>query len=439
LSNTKKEDALTYHSRGRKGKITVNASKPCRTEEDLSLAYTPGVAYPVREIVDDAHDAYQYTDKGNLVGIISNGTAVLGLGDLGPLASKPVMEGKGVLFKRFADIDAFDIEVDATDPGEIIHLCRLIEPTFGGINLEDIKAPECFFIEDELKKTLRIPVFHDDQHGTAVITAAALINALEIVGKGIGDVNIVINGAGAAGIACAKFLFFIGVSRRQIVVCDSRGVLYKGRSAGMNTYKEQFAVDTPGRSVADVMVGADVFIGNSVAGAVTPEMLQTMAPRPIVFAMANPDPEIDYETATRTRTDAVVATGRSDCPNQVNNVLGFPFIFRGAFDTEATTINNEMMRAASMALARLARKDVPPEVRRAYGGKRFSFGRDYIIPKPFDPRVLPDVATAVAQAAIDTGVAVKKVDIDDYRTRMEKLSIRINRLAGDFVFERHFS
>ncbi len=432
----KKEDALAYHSRGKRGKITVNASKPCRTQDDLSLAYTPGVAYPVREIADDAHDAYTYTDKGNLVGIISNGTAVLGMGHLGPLASKPVMEGKGVLFKRFADIDAFDIEVDTTDPDEVINFCRLIEPTFGGINLEDIKAPECFFIEDELKKALRIPVFHDDQRGTAVITAAALINALEISGKTIGGVSIVINGAGAAGIACAKFLLYTGVSRQQIVMCDSHGVLYRGRSVGMNPYKEQLVADTEKRTLADVMAGADVFIGNSVAGAVTPEILGTMAPRPIVFAMANPDPEIDYVTATRARPDAVVATGRSDRPNQVNNVLGFPFIFRGALDTEATAINNEMMYAASMALARLAKKDVPPEVCRAYGRKRFSFGSDYIIPKPFDPRVLPDVATAVARAAMDTGVAGRKVDIDGYRTRMETLSIRINGLNDDFVFER---
>jgi len=312
----------------------------------------------------------------------------------------------------------------------------LIEPTFGGINLEDIRAPECFFIEDELKKTLCIPVFHDDQHGTAVITAAALVNALEIAGKTISDVSIVINGAGAAGIACAKFLVFVGVSKQQIVVCDSHGVLYRGRSAGMNPYKEQFVADTDKRTLADVMVSADVFIGNSVAGAVTPEILGTMAPRPVVFAMANPDPEIDYVTATRTRPDAIVATGRSDCPNQVNNVLGFPFIFRGALDTEATTINNEMMRAASIALAALAKKAVPLEVRRAYGDKRFSYGSDYIIPKPFDPRVLPDVATAVARAAMDTGVAGKALDIDEYRTRMEQLSMRISGLNEHFVFER---
>ncbi len=431
-----REDALRYHAKAPKGKVSVNPTKPCRTEEDLCLAYSPGVAYPVQEITSDAHNVYRYTDKGNLVGIISNGTAILGMGHLGPLASKPVMEGKGVLFKRFADIVAFDIEVDTTNPDEVINFCRLIEPTFGGINLEDIRAPECFFIEDELKKTLCIPVFHDDQHGTAVITAAALVNALEIAGKTISDVSIVINGAGAAGIACAKFLVFVGVSKQQIVVCDSHGVLYRGRSAGMNPYKEQFVADTDKRTLADVMVSADVFIGNSVAGAVTPEILGTMAPRPVVFAMANPDPEIDYVTATRTRPDAIVATGRSDCPNQVNNVLGFPFIFRGALDTEATTINNEMMRAASIALAALAKKAVPLEVRRAYGDKRFSYGSDYIIPKPFDPRVLPDVATAVARAAMDTGVAGKALDIDEYRTRMEQLSMRISGLNEHFVFER---
>jgi len=363
---------------------------------------------------------YKYTSKGNLVAVVSNGTAVLGLGNIGAAAGKPVMEGKGVLFKRFADIDVFDIELNTTDPKEVIRVCQLLEPTFGGINLEDIKAPECFEIEEELKRTMRIPVFHDDQHGTAIISGAALLNALEIAGKKISEVRVVINGAGASGIACAEHYVRLGMRRENIIMCDTNGVIYKGRTKGMNPYKERFAQETDKRTLAEAMVGADVFFGLSAANCVTPEMLRTMARDPIVFALANPDPEIPYDVAVAARKDVIMATGRSDFPNQVNNVLGFPFIFRGALDVRATAINDEMKLAATYALAALAKEDVPDSVRRAYGVENMEFGREYIIPKPFDSRVLIWVASAVAKAAMDSGVAQLKVDLDEYKEQLER-------------------
>jgi malate dehydrogenase (oxaloacetate-decarboxylating)(NADP+) len=415
----RKEDALLYHSAPTPGKLAVVPTKPCRTQRDLSLAYTPGVAVPCKEIERDPALAYQYTGKGNLVAVISNGTAVLGLGNIGALAGKPVMEGKGVLFKRFADIDVFDIELKTEDPKKVVLACQLLEPTFGGINLEDIKAPECFYIEEELKRTMKIPVMHDDQHGTAIISGAALLNALEVVGKNIKDVKVVFSGAGAAGLACAMHWVRLGVKRSNIIMCDINGVIYKGREVGMNPYMEKFAADTPARTLADALVGADIFAGLSVANILTPEMLKTMAPNPIVFAMANPDPEIKYELAVATRPDAIVCTGRSDLPNQVNNVLGFPFIFRGALDVRATAINDEMKMAATRALAALAKEDVPDSVRRAYGVEEMHFGRDYIIPKAFDPRVLVWVASAVAQAAMESGVAQNPVDIEQYKQQLE--------------------
>ncbi len=415
-----KQEALDYHALGRPGKIEVTSSKPCRTQRDLSLAYTPGVAVPCLEIQRNPHDAFKYTSRGNLVAVISNGTAVLGLGDIGALAGKPVMEGKGVLFKRFADVDVFDIEIDSHDPDEVIKVCQLLEPTFGGINLEDIKAPECFYIEETLKKTMKIPVFHDDQHGTAIISGAALLNAVELVGKDIAKIKVVFNGAGASGIACAEHYVRLGVQRGNITLCDTKGVVYKGRTAGMNTYKERFAHDTQRRTLAEAVKDADVLVGCSVKGAFTTAMLKIMAPRPIVFAMANPDPEISYEEAKAARNDIIIATGRSDYPNQVNNVLGFPFIFRGALDVHATAINEEMKLAATRALAALAKEDVPDSVRRAYGVERLSFGPDYIIPKPFDPRVLVWEAAAVARAAMETGVAQEPVDINQYRDQLEK-------------------
>ena len=414
-----KEAALNYHSTGRPGKIEVVSTKPCSTQRDLALAYTPGVAHPCNEIHDHPETVFDYTAKGNLVAVISNGTAVLGLGDIGPEAGKPVMEGKGILFKRFADVDVFDIEVRSKSPAEIIQFCKMIEPTFGGINLEDIKAPECFEIEETLKKELSIPVFHDDQHGTAIISGAGLINALELVGKKIDEVKVVFNGAGAAGIACADFYIKLGVKPENLLLCDSKGVIYKGRTDGMNPYKDKFAVDTKARSLEDAMRGADVFAGLSVKGAVTKEMLKSMGPKPIVFAMANPDPEITYEDAKEARPDVLMATGRSDYPNQVNNVLGFPFIFRGALDVGATSINEEMKMAAALALAELAKQDVPDAVIKAYGDEPISFGPDYIIPKPLDHRVLLWEAPAVAKAAIETGVARKIIDLDDYKEKLE--------------------
>jgi len=414
----RREDALEYHSCPPPGKVAVVATKPCRTGRDLSLAYTPGVAVPCLEIQKNPGDIYKYTAKGNLVAVVSNGTAVLGLGNIGAGAGKPVMEGKGVLFKRFADIDVFDIEVATEDPKEVIRVCQLLEPTFGGINLEDIKAPECFEVEEELKRTLKIPVFHDDQHGTAIISGAALLNALEGVGKKIDEVKVVFNGAGASGIACGEHFVRLGVKRENVILCDTKGVIYKGRTKGMNPYKERFMRETEARTLADAMRGADVFVGLSVADCVTPEMLLSMADNPIVFAMANPDPEITYDLATATRSDVVMATGRSDFPNQVNNVLGFPFIFRGALDVRATAINEEMKLAATRALAALTKEDVPDSVCRAYGVERLEFGREYLIPKPFDPRVLIWEAAAVAQAAMDSGVAQEPVNIEEYKEQL---------------------
>ncbi len=415
-----KQEALDYHQGTRPGKVEVVSSKPCLTQRDLSLAYTPGVAQPCLEIEKNPQDAFKYTAKGNLVAVVTNGTAVLGLGDIGALAGKPVMEGKGVLFKRFADIDVFDIELDTHNPDEIIKACQLLEPTFGGINLEDIKAPECFYIEETLKKTMKIPVFHDDQHGTAIISGAALINALDIVGKRIDQVKIVVNGAGAAGIACAEHYVALGAKRDNVTLCDTKGVVYRGRKEGMNPYKERFARETPLRTLAEAAKDADVLLGLSVKGAFTPEMIRALAPRPVVFAMANPDPEITYDEARAVRDDIIMATGRSDYPNQVNNVLGFPFIFRGALDVHATTINQEMKLAATRALAALAKEDVPDSVCRAYAVERMKFGPDYIIPKPFDPRVLVWEAVAVAKAAMETGVAQNPVDLEQYREQLER-------------------
>jgi len=425
-----KQDALEYHTRGRAGKIEVVSTKPCVTQRDLSLAYTPGVADPCLEIEKNPEDVYKYTAKGNLVAVVSNGTAVLGLGNIGALAGKPVMEGKGVLFKRFADIDVFDIELGTENPDDIILACKLMEPTFGGINLEDIKAPECFYIEETLKREMKIPVFHDDQHGTAVISAAALLNALELVGKDIGKIRIVVSGAGAAGIACTKHYIALGVDPKNVLMTDSKGVLYKGRGDKMNKYKAEFAADTDCRTLADALVDADVFVGVSMKGLVTKEMVKSMAKNPIIFAMANPDPEITYDDARAARKDVIMATGRSDYPNQVNNVLGFPFIFRGALDSFASCINDQMKVAASFALASLAKEDVPDAVARAYGVTSIKFGPEYIIPKPFDPRVLIWEASAVAKAAMETGVARKKLDIEEYRDQLE------SRLGGGRAFMR---
>lgn len=417
-----KERALAYHCMdGVPGKVSVVPSKPCQTADDLGLAYTPGVAKPVLEIADNPEDAYKYTSKGNLVAVISNGTAILGLGDRGALASKPVMEGKGVLFKRFADIDVFDIEVDEKDSDKIIEIVRAISPTFGGINLEDIKGPECFRIEQELIEKCDIPVFHDDQHGTAIIATAGMMNACEIVGKKLQDIKVVVNGAGAAGISCAKMFVAAGVKREHIIMCDSKGVIYKGRVAGMTAEKEEFATELPVRSLEEAMKGADFFMGLSVADCVTPEMLLSMAKDPVVFAMSNPNPEIRYDLAVATRKDLIMATGRSDYPNQINNVLGFPFIFRGALDVRARRISEGMKMAAAKALAGLAKEPVPESVAKAYGGHHFSFGRDYIVPKPFDPRVISWEAVAVAKAACDEGLAAKPItDWDAYRAGLEK-------------------
>jgi malate dehydrogenase (oxaloacetate-decarboxylating)(NADP+) len=417
-----REKALAYHSEGRPGKLKVVPTKPTETQEDLSLAYTPGVAEPCREIARDASTVFRYTGKGNLVGVISNGTAVLGLGNIGALAGKPVMEGKAVLFKRFADIDVFDIEIDSEDVDEIVRTIELIAPTFGGINLEDIRAPECFEIEERLIASLDIPVFHDDQHGTAIISGAALVNALHITGKKIDEVKIVFSGAGASGLGCARFYRDLGVPVENITMCDSHGVIHEGRNAAINRYKAEFAQKTPARTLADAMKGADVFCGLSQAGLVTPAMVRDMARDPIIFAMANPDPEITPEAVAEVRGDAIMATGRSDYPNQVNNVLGFPFIFRGALDVQASRINEPMKVAAAHALAELARrgKVVPQIVRDAYGNENFELGPRYIIPKPFDPRILTYVVPAVAQAAMDSGVARTKVDIVEYGHQLSK-------------------
>ncbi len=417
-----KEEALSYHSEGRKGKIEVIPTKPCYTARELSLAYTPGVAEPCREIEKNDDDVYKYTAKGNLVAVVSNGTAVLGLGDIGPHAGKPVMEGKGVLFKRFADIDVFDIELKTHDAKEVIRAVQLLEPTFGGINLEDIKAPECFEIEEELIKTMNIPVFHDDQHGTAIISCAALINSVEIAGKELSKIRLVVSGAGASAVACCKMYIAAGVKVENISMFDTKGHINKKRN-DLNKYKALFAQDVVYNDLADAMKGADVFVGLSKGNIVSKEMVKSMAKNTIVFAMANPDPEITYEDGIDARKDIIMATGRSDYPNQVNNVLGFPFIFRGALDVRAKQINEEMKMAATRALAQLAKEKVPEVVINAYGGKEFSFGPQYIIPKPFDPRVLWYVAPAVAKAAMDTGVA--KMPIENWNAYKEQLQERL--------------
>ena len=430
------QEALQFHSRGRPGKIEIVASKPMATQRDLSLAYSPGVAIPVLAIAENPATAYDYTIKGNLVAVISNGTAILGLGNLGALASKPVMEGKAVLFKRFADIDSIDLEVDTEDPDQFINAVRYLGPSFGGINLEDIKAPECFIIEQRLRELMDIPVFHDDQHGTAIIAAAGILNAIMLTGRDIKHTRLVCNGAGAAGIACLDLIKAMGFAPENVMLCDTKGVIYQGRTEGMNQWKSAHACVTDRRSLAEAMDGADVFFGLSVKGALTPEMVRSMAPNPIIFAMANPDPEITPEEAHAVRDDCIVATGRSDYPNQVNNVLGFPYIFRGALDVRATTINMEMKVAAANALAMLAREDVPDEVASAYDGARPRFGREYIIPAPFDPRLIRVVPAAVAQAAMETGVARKP--IDDMEAYQASLSARRDPVAGALqrIFER---
>lgn len=430
------EEALQFHQQGKPGKLEINPTKPMATQRDLSLAYSPGVAVPVRKIAEMPETAYDYTAKGNLVAVISNGTAILGLGDLGALASKPVMEGKCVLFKRFADVDSIDLEVDTKDVDEFIGAVRYLGPTFGGINLEDIKAPDCFIIEQRLRELMDIPVFHDDQHGTAIIATAGLINALHLTDRNLKSIKLVCNGAGAAAIACVELVKSLGVPNDNVILADSKGVVYKGRMEGMNQWKSAHAVDTDARSLADAVAGADVFFGLSVAGALTPAMVKSMAPNPIIFAMANPDPEIVPEDVAKVRSDAIMATGRSDYPNQVNNVLGFPYIFRGALDVRARTINEEMKIAAARALAELARADVPDEVAAAYHGSRLTFGRDYLIPVPFDPRLISTIPVAVAKAAMETGVARRHIaDLDEYAAQ---LSARLDPIAGTLqsVFEK---
>src|SRR5580765_6439180 len=424
---TKRQDALDYHSTGRPGKIAVVPTKPLHNQRDLSLAYSPGVAEPCLEIQKNASDAYRYTAKGNLVAVVSNGTAVLGLGNIGAVAGKPVMEGKANLFKQFADLDVFDLEVGSEHADDVIKFCQLLEPTVGGINLEDIRAPDCFYIEETLRKTLKIPVFHDDQHGTAIISGAALLNALEIVGKKIEKIRVVFSGAGAAAISTAEHYVRQGVPRANILLTDRLGVVYEGRPGELDPYKAKFANKTKARTIAEALVGADVFVGLSVAGAVTGEMVAKMAKKPIVFALANPEPEILPEQVRAVRSDAVIATGRSDFPNQVNNVLGFPFIFRGALDARATQVNEEMKMAATRALAALAKEDVPESVSRLYGLRSVKFGPDYLIPFPFDPRVLLWVAPAVAWAAVASGAANDFVELDAYRERLEA---RLGRARG---------
>jgi malate dehydrogenase (oxaloacetate-decarboxylating)(NADP+) len=413
------EEALAFHAGDKPGKLEIRATKPMATQRDLSLAYSPGVAVPVLAIAAKPDLAYDYTTRGNRVAVISNGTAILGLGNLGALASKPVMEGKAVLFKRFADIDAIDLEVDTADVEAFVGAVRYLGPTFGGINLEDIKAPDCFIIEKRLRELMDIPVFHDDQHGTAIITAAGLINALQLTERRIDNTKLVVNGAGAAGIACLDLMVAMGLSRGNVVLCDTKGVIYRGRSDGMNTWKSAYAADTNARTLAQALDGADVLVGLSAKGAVTQEMVAKMAKEPIIFAMANPDPEITPEEVREVRSDAIVATGRSDYPNQVNNVLGFPYIFRGALDVAARTINEEMKIAAAHALAELAREEVPDEVAAAYRGARYVYGRNYIIPVPFDPRLIARVSSAVAEAAVRSGVARRPiVDMEAYRRRL---------------------
>ena len=420
--------ALEYHAQGRAGKIEITPTKPTMTARDLSLAYSPGVAAPCLEIAKNPDDVYKYTAKGNLVAVLSNGTAVLGLGDIGPLAGKPVMEGKGVLFKRFADIDVFDIEINNRSVEEIVRTVKSLEPTFGGINLEDIKAPECFEVETQLQEIMDIPIFHDDQHGTAIIGGAAFLNACEITNRDLAKVKVVVSGAGAAAIATANFLVELGVKRENVLMADSKGVIYKGRTDGMNKYKEAFANDTKARTLADALNGADALIGCSAKGLVSKEMVKTMAKDPIIFAMANPDPEITPEEVAQVRTDAIMATGRSDYANQVNNVLCFPFLFRGALDVRARKINEEMKKAAAMALAKLAKEEVPDDVKRAYGNENFAFGRNYLIPKPFDKRVLTWVAPAVAKAAMDSGVA--RMPIKDFNAYAKSLQERLGQVGS---------
>src|SRR5881296_3869542 len=416
--SVRRQEALDYHSQGRPGKIQVSPTKPFKNQRDLSLAYTPGVAEPCREIAGRPEEAYTYTAKGNLVAVVTNGTAVLGLGNIGPLAGKPVMEGKGILFKAFADIDVFDLEVGSEQPDDVIRFCQLLEPTVGGINLEDIRSPDCFYIEEKLRETLSIPVFHDDQHGTAIISGAALLNALELLKKDIAKIRVVFAGAGAAAIATAEHYVRLGVPRERILMCDQKGVIHSGRN-DLDRYKSRFAQRTKARTLAEALQDADVFVGLSVAGIVSGQMLQAMAPRPIVFALANPTPEIMPDEARQASKDAIIATGRSDFPNQVNNVLGFPFIFRGALDVRAKKINGDMEMAATRALAALAKEEVPDAVMRAYGLERLRFGPEYLIPKPFDPRVLLWVAPAVAWAAVGSGVAGRVIDVDEYRAQLD--------------------
>jgi len=416
--STRRQEALDYHAQGRPGKIQVTPTKPFKDQRDLSLAYTPGVAEPCLEIAKRPDDAYVYTTKGNLVAVVTNGTAVLGLGNIGALAGKPVMEGKGILFKAFADIDVFDLEVGSENPEDVIRFCQLLEPTVGGINLEEIRSPDCFYIERKLRDTLGIPVFHDDQHGTAIISGAALLNALTLVKKDIARIKVVFAGAGAAAIATAEHYVRLGVIRENIVMCDHKGVIYKGRE-GLDEFKQRFGGDTKARTLVEALQGADVFVGLSVAGIVTGDMLLGMAKRPVIFALANPTPEIMPDEAKKARPDAIVATGRSDFPNQVNNVLGFPFIFRGALDVRAKKINDEMEMAATRALAALAKEEVPESVTRAYGIDKLKFGPDYLIPKPFDPRVLLWVAPAVAWAAVASGIAGRIIDVEEYRAELE--------------------
>src|SRR5476651_1354227 len=424
------EEALAFHAGDKPGKLEITPTKPMATQRDLSLAYSPGVAVPVLAIAENPELAYDYTTKGNMVAVITNGTAILGLGDLGALASKPVMEGKSVLFKRFADVNSIDLEIDTKDVEEFIAAVRYLGPTFGGINLEDIKAPDCFIIEQRLRELMDIPVFHDDQHGTAIICASGIINAAHLTGRKLEDLKIVVNGAGAAGIACLELIKSMGVKGENVILCDTKGVVYRGRTEGMNQWKSAHAVDTKARTLADAMVGCDVVLGLSAKGALTPDMLRSMAAQPIVFAMANPDPEITPEDAKAVRGDVIIATGRSDYPNQVNNVLGFPYIFRGALDVRATTINEQMKIAAAHAIAALAREDVPDEVATAYRGARPVYGPEYIIPSPFDPRLISRVSAAVAEAAMKSGVAKKK--IPDLAAYQFQLSARLDPSAGLF-------
>ncbi len=426
-----REEALNYHSQGKPGKLGIHATKPCSTQRELALAYSPGVAEPCREIAENEDDSYTYTARGNLVGVISNGTAVLGLGDIGPYAAKPVMEGKAILFKRFADIDVFDLELNAKDPDTVIACVKALEPTFGGVNLEDIKAPDCFYIEEQLREQMEIPVFHDDQHGTAVIVAAGLLNALELANKKIEDCHFVFNGAGAAAIACANLAISFGADPEKMLMCDSKGVIHTERQETMNPYKQAFARQTTRRTLADALEGCDIFIGVSVGGVVSAEMVASMAENPIVFALANPDPEITYPEAVAVRDDIIMATGRSDYPNQVNNVLGFPYIFRGALDVRAKGVNQEMLKAAATALAKLTQEEVPQSVCHAYNLNTLEFGREYLIPKPFDPRILVWVASAVAEAAIATGMARQPLDLAAYRQKLEHrqaMSLELMRL-----------